>query len=219
LNVNHDGTEVAAGVPAYYGPLQNVPTLSRNDRILCISIGDVDFAGLPDKMPLESSLRGRTEDIQTGYSGEKCAEFIERQIACGDLRYLCLLSSAKDWPESIKASLMSFLKSPNFANLDLTMVDGLTVDLDMLICIVERFFRGDLRESTERFHTFLSGKPAEGEMKDLHRAMVSGGTLPLFVDLPEQPKIERNAIFWTRPGPYRLYVEFNQIGYVEIWQE
>uniref|UniRef100_A0A1I7YT32 F-box domain-containing protein n=1 Tax=Steinernema glaseri TaxID=37863 RepID=A0A1I7YT32_9BILA len=136
--------------------------------------------------------------IETGYTGQKCGEFIERQIRIGYLGKLKL--HGDEWPESIKVTLKSFLKSSNYVYLDL--FSTLTIDLDMFICIVESFLNGDLYR---KIH--LYGKPSD-EMKELYEALLSGGTFTLLERLPEPSSITRGRslceIQWTRSHTYRL---------------
>uniref|UniRef100_A0A1I8AF82 F-box domain-containing protein n=1 Tax=Steinernema glaseri TaxID=37863 RepID=A0A1I8AF82_9BILA len=151
---------------------------------------------------LFSSLRGRALEIKTRYAGGKGVEFIERQIRIGRLEHLEI--EGTEWPDSMEASLKSFLKSPNFVKLYLEETN-LTVDLDMLACIVQRFFKGELPKSAR-----LEGKPSE-EMRDLHDKSLCGETLPLLDGLttrPETFRINKNMIFWSGPGPKKLFVSF-----------
>uniref|UniRef100_A0A1I7ZZW8 F-box domain-containing protein n=2 Tax=Steinernema glaseri TaxID=37863 RepID=A0A1I7ZZW8_9BILA len=170
---------------------------------------------------LFSGLHGRALKISTGYLGRRCTEFIERQISLGHLEQLKL--HGQQWPESIKASLRSFLRSPNFRKLDLFGSDSdldlegsnLTVDLDMLSCLVNRFLKGDLRTGT-----LLCGARSE-EMKDIHRAILFGGFLPHLDGLPEPSEIVRNhlvcTMVWTGPGPQTLFAEFSFEEVVQVY--
>uniref|UniRef100_A0A1I7YT06 F-box domain-containing protein n=1 Tax=Steinernema glaseri TaxID=37863 RepID=A0A1I7YT06_9BILA len=146
---------------------------------------------------LFSFLRAPALNIYTGYTGQKCVEFIEQQIALGRLKKLNL-KDGNEWPESMKTSLLAFLKSSNFKSLDLRETN-LTVDLDMLIIMVERFYRRDFRHNA-----IILGNSAHGETKDFQEAVRSDGTIPLVYGLPEPSEISRNEemfwIYWTLPG-------------------
>uniref|UniRef100_A0A1I8AQY6 F-box domain-containing protein n=1 Tax=Steinernema glaseri TaxID=37863 RepID=A0A1I8AQY6_9BILA len=226
----------------YHKAVVHHASLSKNDRIANIWMGHSHFKDTPNRLSLErfrstvlpalksvlldvhgfniqspsrlyprnamdsffSSLHGRVLKIDTGYVGEKCIEFIARQIRVGYLRELKL--RGKDWPESIKVTLKSFLKSPNCGFVDLRKTN-LTVDLDLLSCIVRSFLKGDLRESV-RFY----GKPADGKVKELRRALLSRDNLPLFHGFPK-PTVFVNTeslrmLLWTGPDPRRLFAYF-----------
>uniref|UniRef100_A0A1I7XVI9 FBA_2 domain-containing protein n=1 Tax=Steinernema glaseri TaxID=37863 RepID=A0A1I7XVI9_9BILA len=224
LAANPAETEVAIGVSEYgrwtYG---NVASLSTNDRIRLILAGAANYAALPEKMPMERfrtkvlpllnfGLRAPALNIKTGCFGGNCIEFVEQQIAFGQLEELTLYG--KEWPDSLKAPLKSFLKFPNFVKLDVIGSD-LTVDLDMLTCIVERFLKGELREDT-----LLVGKPSE-EMRDLHFKSVRGYSLPLLDGLSTRPqtcRFDNNMIFWRRPDLKELFVLFSGSSFVQITQ-
>uniref|UniRef100_A0A1I7ZXY7 F-box domain-containing protein n=1 Tax=Steinernema glaseri TaxID=37863 RepID=A0A1I7ZXY7_9BILA len=174
---------------------------------------------LPENLPASvfSSLYGRAEQIKTGYAGAECIDFIERQIALGHLKVLELRGGA-DWPDTINASLKAFLKSPNFESLDISETN-LTVDLDMLISVVNSFLKGTIRRSTA-VGDVLCGKPAKGEMKKLHRAIISGDVLPPFDGLREHAAVYRlGSVGWTWIDPKkkssRLNVHFTN-DYVQI---
>uniref|UniRef100_A0A1I8AGT4 F-box domain-containing protein n=1 Tax=Steinernema glaseri TaxID=37863 RepID=A0A1I8AGT4_9BILA len=159
---------------------------------------------------LFSGLRALPLKIETGYFGGKCVEFVEQQIALGRLRKLTL--RGQEWPDSMKASLKSFLKSPNFVYLDLFWTN-LTVDLDMLIIMVKRFLKGDLRKET-----LVLGKPSE-EMRDLHCKSLRGKTLPLLDGLTTRPETfrrEYSKIFWSGPDQRKLFVKFSGSDFVAI---
>uniref|UniRef100_A0A1I7XVI8 F-box domain-containing protein n=1 Tax=Steinernema glaseri TaxID=37863 RepID=A0A1I7XVI8_9BILA len=151
-----------------------------------------------------SGLCAPAQSIQTGYLGEKCVESIERQISFGQLEDLKLCGE-EVWPDRTKVTIMAFLNSPYFLSLDIYH-SNLTVDLDMLLCIVQRFFKGLLRKGTR-----LQGKPS-GEMKNLHRALLYGGALPRSLPQPSATRKYRNSLAkmtWTRPGPGRLRAAFS----------
>uniref|UniRef100_A0A1I8ABU6 F-box domain-containing protein n=1 Tax=Steinernema glaseri TaxID=37863 RepID=A0A1I8ABU6_9BILA len=161
-------------------------------------------------------LRGSALKIKTGYLGGKSAEFIAQQIASGRLEHLQLYET--EWPDSMKASLLAFLKSLNFVSLDIKRTN-LTVDLDMLRCIAERFLEVDLRKGTR-----LLGKPSE-EMKALHSALLSGDTLPWLGRFLEQHVTVRSesnrdlaGISWIRPGLERLYAWISSCEFVEVYR-
>uniref|UniRef100_A0A1I8AAR2 F-box domain-containing protein n=1 Tax=Steinernema glaseri TaxID=37863 RepID=A0A1I8AAR2_9BILA len=251
LHVNPEETEVGIGV-FQYGRLtyENVSSLSKYVRIRWIWVGSSNYAVLPDKMPLErfktkvlpvlnsladaydldissrrfqnlsdtlfSSLRGRALKIKTRYREGKCVEFIERQIKIGHLNELELLG--QKWPESIKSTLKSFLKSPNFMKLDLRATN-LRVDSDMLRCIVKCFLKGVFRKGTR-----LLGKPSD-EMKALHRALLSGDTLPWLgrflqkrATILKQSNSDFVGIYWTRPGSESLHAWISSSQPVTVYR-
>uniref|UniRef100_A0A1I8AGC6 F-box domain-containing protein n=1 Tax=Steinernema glaseri TaxID=37863 RepID=A0A1I8AGC6_9BILA len=160
---------------------------------------------------LLSGLRAPALKIRTGCFGGNCIEFIERQIRIGRLEQLQLYTT--EWPDSIKVALLTFLRSPNFRKLDLEGTN-LTVDLDMLTCVVERFLKRDLRKDT-----LLQGMPSE-ETKDIHRALESGDTLPLSGRLLEQAirRASSEGIYWVKPGSESLHAWFPSPGRVKIYQ-
>uniref|UniRef100_A0A1I7Y5F5 F-box domain-containing protein n=1 Tax=Steinernema glaseri TaxID=37863 RepID=A0A1I7Y5F5_9BILA len=80
-----------------------------------------------------------------------CPEFIKHQISLGRLKMLILNG---DWPADLQAALRLFVRSPNFALLDLRR-SNLTIDIYMVIAFVERFLRGDFSRVTE-----LQGRPS-----------------------------------------------------------
>uniref|UniRef100_A0A1I7XVY0 Leucine-rich repeat-containing protein 14 n=1 Tax=Steinernema glaseri TaxID=37863 RepID=A0A1I7XVY0_9BILA len=146
---------------------------------------------------LFSGLRAPAQEIKTAYFGGRCVKFIEEQVALGRLEHLEL--HGNEWPDSMEASLKAFLRSPNFVTLDLSG-SNLTVDLDMLICIVQRFCKGDLRKGT-----LLQGKPSE-EMKALRKALLSSdislsGRLPE----PSSADLKLGRMEWTRPDHETLH--------------
>uniref|UniRef100_A0A1I7YIF1 F-box domain-containing protein n=1 Tax=Steinernema glaseri TaxID=37863 RepID=A0A1I7YIF1_9BILA len=69
-----------------------------------------------------------------------CAEFVKNQISLGSVRLLSLCVEYER-PDSLQASLKSFLESPNFEALDLRR-SNLKVDFDMVNSLVERFVKG-----------------------------------------------------------------------------
>uniref|UniRef100_A0A1I7XW08 F-box domain-containing protein n=1 Tax=Steinernema glaseri TaxID=37863 RepID=A0A1I7XW08_9BILA len=164
---------------------------------------------------LFSCLHGSALEIRTGYFGQKSTEFIEQQRRTGRLEHLELYGNK--WPDRMKAIVKLFLKSPNFVSLDLG--GNLKVDRDMLICIVQRFLKGDLRKGA-----LLQGKPSK-EMKALHRALLFGGDLPLLDRLLDQrAKIIREintdmaGICWTRPDSERLHAWISPCNFVEVYR-
>uniref|UniRef100_A0A1I8A0W4 NR LBD domain-containing protein n=1 Tax=Steinernema glaseri TaxID=37863 RepID=A0A1I8A0W4_9BILA len=160
-----------------------------------------------------SSICVPTRVVHCRNASGKCLEFIEKQIALGRLRELNI--NGQNWPDSMKASLKSFLKSPNFVKLDLERTN-LTVDLDMLTCVVQRFLEGDLRKGTR-----LEGKPSE-EMENLHRQSRLCNSFPLLNGLSKQLQTfrsEYDKIFWCGPGPERLSIFFSYNYSVLIFQD
>uniref|UniRef100_A0A1I7Y5U7 F-box domain-containing protein n=1 Tax=Steinernema glaseri TaxID=37863 RepID=A0A1I7Y5U7_9BILA len=93
-----------------------------------------------------SALHGHSQlvNITSGNLGGKCPEFIEHQVALGHLKALSLRGDA--WPEAVQASLKSFVQSPRFQSLNLRW-SNLTVDFDMVSCVVERFLKGNFTKS------------------------------------------------------------------------
>uniref|UniRef100_A0A1I7XWH9 FTH domain-containing protein n=1 Tax=Steinernema glaseri TaxID=37863 RepID=A0A1I7XWH9_9BILA len=163
-----------------------------------------------------SFLRAPARVIDTGHAGAKCVEFIEKQIALGRLRKLDL--RGQQWPASIKAPLKSFLKSPSFLTVHLERTN-LTVDLDMLACIVETLFKGDLRKNISP--KLLVGNLSK-EMRDLHCKSLRGDTLPLLDGLSTRPqtcRLDNNEIFWSGPGQKKLFVHFFDDYWVRIYQD
>uniref|UniRef100_A0A1I8AQS5 F-box domain-containing protein n=1 Tax=Steinernema glaseri TaxID=37863 RepID=A0A1I8AQS5_9BILA len=154
---------------------------------------------------LFSVLHAPALKIKTNYLGGKCVEFIERQIALGRLEELDLCG--QEWPKSMKASLLAFWKSPNFECLDISETN-LTVDLEILIIMVERFLKGELCMETS-----LCGKPSDGKMKELREAVRSGGTLPLLEGIPQpskSPSLWSSCdIKWTGPSERILRASFS----------
>uniref|UniRef100_A0A1I8ARB1 Uncharacterized protein n=1 Tax=Steinernema glaseri TaxID=37863 RepID=A0A1I8ARB1_9BILA len=155
-----------------------------------------------------SVLRAPLLKIETGYTGQKGVEFIERQIALGRLEQLNL--RGHEWSGSMKPFLKWFLKSPNFRKLDLRRTN-LTVDLRMLVIIFERFLKGELCMETS-----LRGKPSDGKLKELREAVLSGDTLPVLYGLPQPASTSVEFDFdtcqveWTGPGNKRLCAWFSK---------
>uniref|UniRef100_A0A1I8ACC1 TIGR04141 family sporadically distributed protein n=1 Tax=Steinernema glaseri TaxID=37863 RepID=A0A1I8ACC1_9BILA len=151
---------------------------------------------------LFSGLRALALKIETGYLGGKCIEFIEQQIRIGHLRELELRGGK--WPQSMEALLKSFLRSPTFRSLDLRKTD-LTIDVEMLIHILERFLEGDLRIGTR-----LYGKQSE-DVKDFRRTIFPGNTLPLLGRFPRPHRrfaMDYSAAIWSGPRQERLAFYF-----------
>uniref|UniRef100_A0A1I7YI68 F-box domain-containing protein n=1 Tax=Steinernema glaseri TaxID=37863 RepID=A0A1I7YI68_9BILA len=94
--------------------------------------------------------------------GGRCAEFVEHQISLGHLESLSLRGDA--WPDTIKASLKSFLRSPKYEGLYING-SNLTLDYDMADSFIERFLK---EHSTGT--RYLRGKPSFSiaQLRDLH---------------------------------------------------
>uniref|UniRef100_A0A1I8AQW3 P-loop containing nucleoside triphosphate hydrolase protein n=1 Tax=Steinernema glaseri TaxID=37863 RepID=A0A1I8AQW3_9BILA len=177
-----------------------------------------DFYDTYFKLPLAdslfSNLRAPARSIKIGYRGGKSFEFLERQIALGQLEQLKLLG--QQWPESMKSTLKSFLRSPNFMKLDLRATN-LTIDLDMLIIMVERFRSGDLREKID-----LYGKPSK-EIEEIGGLLRPRDAVPKLVVTSSLPEPTRTVggrefeMIWTAPGPRTLHATRSVYNYVHIF--
>uniref|UniRef100_A0A1I7YUH5 F-box domain-containing protein n=1 Tax=Steinernema glaseri TaxID=37863 RepID=A0A1I7YUH5_9BILA len=97
------------------------------------NLADSIFEGLYDSEQLKM--------ISTENYGGRCVGFIQHQIDLGQVEKL-YLDGEEDWPETLKTSLNSFLKSPRFEKL--VFGSNLTLDFDMARCFVDRFIRGEL---------------------------------------------------------------------------
>uniref|UniRef100_A0A1I7Y7J5 DDE Tnp4 domain-containing protein n=1 Tax=Steinernema glaseri TaxID=37863 RepID=A0A1I7Y7J5_9BILA len=102
---------------------------------------------------LFSSLQGYVFTLATRYAGKRFIKFIEQRSLLGGLRNVIVYRGIK-WPESgrVKAAFITLLKSPKFSALSLSRTD-VKIDFDMVACLVERFFRGDLPRKA-----FVGGK-------------------------------------------------------------
>uniref|UniRef100_A0A1I7YBG4 F-box domain-containing protein n=1 Tax=Steinernema glaseri TaxID=37863 RepID=A0A1I7YBG4_9BILA len=99
-----------------------------------------------------SSLHGYIFHLTTGYTGGRCIEFLEKQIGFGYLSILRL--TGEEWPDSMKSTMHTFLKSPNFMSLEIRGTN-LTIDFDMATCFIEGFFKRDFA-----MYSSLCGKPS-----------------------------------------------------------
>uniref|UniRef100_A0A1I8AIW2 F-box domain-containing protein n=1 Tax=Steinernema glaseri TaxID=37863 RepID=A0A1I8AIW2_9BILA len=102
------------------------------------NLEDCIFHGLRDCAQLR--------EIKTSNRGESCPEFIERQVALGNVEELALLSD-QIWPDRTQASIRSFVKSPRFKYLDITN-SNLRLDFDMVACIVDTYAKVVLYKGT-----------------------------------------------------------------------
>uniref|UniRef100_A0A1I7ZZX1 F-box domain-containing protein n=1 Tax=Steinernema glaseri TaxID=37863 RepID=A0A1I7ZZX1_9BILA len=163
-----------------------------------------------------SGLCAPARKIRTAYFGGRCVEFIEQQIALGRLEHLEL--HGKEWPDTLRAHLKTFLRSPNFVSLDLS--GNLKVDLDMLTCIVQRFFKGDLLKGNLRKGDPREGMPLQGQRSEdldpLYTAVRLGHTLPWsgrhiepsYYLINGDSCFEVRQVEWTGPGHETLRAVF-----------
>uniref|UniRef100_A0A1I8ARX3 F-box domain-containing protein n=1 Tax=Steinernema glaseri TaxID=37863 RepID=A0A1I8ARX3_9BILA len=153
-----------------------------------------------------SGLCAPARFIHCKNAGVECVQFIEKQITLGQLGELRLRGN--EWHESMKTSLLEFLKAPNFRSLDISETN-LTIDLDMLTCVVERFLKGGCHE-----YIYLYAKPSE-EIEEIRTAIRFDYILPPLDGLPEHSVSidkKRCAMVWTGPGPERLYAAFSDVN-------
>uniref|UniRef100_A0A1I7Y7W9 F-box domain-containing protein n=1 Tax=Steinernema glaseri TaxID=37863 RepID=A0A1I7Y7W9_9BILA len=100
---------------------------------------------------LFSSLQGCVFTLSTRYAGKRCSRFIEQRSLLGGVRNVILYLGIVRH-DRLKAAFITLLKSPKFSALNLSRTD-VTIDFDMVACLVERFFRGDLPRKA-----FVGGK-------------------------------------------------------------
>uniref|UniRef100_A0A1I7YIF5 F-box domain-containing protein n=1 Tax=Steinernema glaseri TaxID=37863 RepID=A0A1I7YIF5_9BILA len=97
------------------------------------NLTDIIFSGLHDCKQVYMSR------IFTENYGGNCPDFIENQISLGRVKALSLRGDR--WPDTIQASLESFMKSARFESLDLSG-SNLTLDFDTASNFVNRFLTG-----------------------------------------------------------------------------
>uniref|UniRef100_A0A1I7Y413 F-box domain-containing protein n=1 Tax=Steinernema glaseri TaxID=37863 RepID=A0A1I7Y413_9BILA len=92
-------------------------------------------------------------DIDVGNYGERCISFLRHQIDLGNLKIL-RLRSIREWPDTVRPSLISFIESPSFMGLNL-LCCNLALDTDLATCFVDHFLRSKLREDSQ-----IDGRPS-----------------------------------------------------------
>uniref|UniRef100_A0A1I7YA16 F-box domain-containing protein n=1 Tax=Steinernema glaseri TaxID=37863 RepID=A0A1I7YA16_9BILA len=162
---------------------------------------------------LFSSLRGHVIDLCTWNSGGECLKFIEEQVDLGHIKKI-ELSGEEGWPQSLKSTFKSFMKSPMFRLLDI-FGTNLNVDLDMVTCLVERFVKGDLPSDS-----LLFGTPSftPEMLRGVHQESITTdcSNSDLFYDDLRSPVSD--FINWTGPGPLTLSAVFFEDGHFFIEQ-
>uniref|UniRef100_A0A1I8ARA0 FTH domain-containing protein n=1 Tax=Steinernema glaseri TaxID=37863 RepID=A0A1I8ARA0_9BILA len=221
VHANHEGTQVEVKVLqiGVFGPSVNLESIawSKYDRIIqmdYIERNQFDrFGAQPLKMSMEG-FRTKVLPVLTSladdyaihiYVSERYSQHLTDEI------FSRLIGRARSIGTG-HAGGKSFLKSPNFVKLNLHGSD-LTVDLDMLIIMVERFFNGDLKKDT-----LILGKLSE-ELRDLNCKILRDKTLPLLDGLSKQPqtcRFDNNGIFWNGPDQRMLFVYFPGDSFVQI---
>uniref|UniRef100_A0A1I8AGC9 F-box domain-containing protein n=1 Tax=Steinernema glaseri TaxID=37863 RepID=A0A1I8AGC9_9BILA len=143
---------------------------------------DKSQKGLSDRF--FSNLQGRVRVFVTKYTGGQCINFIEQRSLLSELGGLNLRGT--EWPDSVKSTLVTFLKSPNFVWLDL-LDTNLKIDFDMAACFIERFSKGNLpMNATLRGKTSVTLKTLEGLCRQ-------------YANLKRTHRNGQN-VAWTAPG-------------------
>uniref|UniRef100_A0A1I7Z271 F-box domain-containing protein n=1 Tax=Steinernema glaseri TaxID=37863 RepID=A0A1I7Z271_9BILA len=148
--------------------------------------------------PVESIFHGlhdcrQLRLIATSNTGERCVEFIERQVALGKVEQLYLRSQRR-WPDTMQETIRSFVKSPRFKRINIQLTN-LRIDLDLVTCLVDRYSKGDLDEQATIAGT-LSFHPQR--LNGLHEELLKQR-------MCHNPK-SGDTVIWARPGQHDLNV-------------
>ncbi|KAK0413796.1 hypothetical protein QR680_006999 [Steinernema hermaphroditum] len=111
----------------------------------------------------------------------KGQELIRRQIEFGNLKALCLMENI--WPIDFQGLIKVFVKSPKFRILH----TNLTLDFDIVTCVFDRFFTGELTVFE------LRGSPSFpfDDLRSLY---------PEFAFKPRYWTSECKTVFWSVPS-------------------
>ncbi|KAK0413844.1 hypothetical protein QR680_007023 [Steinernema hermaphroditum] len=132
--------------------------------------------------PLFDGLRqcaGLSEISLSNY-GVKACQFIKEQIDLGAVKALDL-SYERQWPTDLQGCLSSFVKSSSFTKLTIAG-SNLTLDIEMVSCFLDRFFKGELKKGAGLFGVpsfhwnkilklFPNGTSSRGRWPKTHRSV------------------------------------------------
>uniref|UniRef100_A0A1I7YAV9 F-box domain-containing protein n=1 Tax=Steinernema glaseri TaxID=37863 RepID=A0A1I7YAV9_9BILA len=212
LNVNDDGTQVGMEIRT-----KALPLLA---SLACSYLfGNVGSVG-PYRSLMEllfSSLHGHVTDLCTWNSGGECVKFIKKQVDLGYTKNIELYGE-EGWPQSLKSTFKSFMKSPKFEILDI-FETNLNVDLDIVTCLVELFVKGDLPDQTSLVsgNSLLFGTPSFSPemLRGVHQEFITTHCADGdFHDYLRSPVSD--FINWARPGPLMLSAVFFEDGHFSI---